>query len=213
MNTHADCLLQLNHLSGAAVHDLSSSFDNLPHTKHADGQYRLRRYSVVRINDGKVQALPGRSFVQSEQVNHFQGDVIRQFEDIEQSIIASKGMYEMCALFLEANNLSEQQDIEIHQIRIAAQAADTPVAPEGVHQDGFSHIAVVGIRRHNIDGGDFMVFKDKHQAPIMTLALDSGEVALLDDSKLWHYARPIRAHRPSEPGFMDVFVLTAKDEA
>jgi hypothetical protein len=41
--------------------------------------------------------------------------------------------------------------------------------------------------------------------------LGDGEVAMLADSKLWHNAQPIRTIDHDEMGYMDVFVLTAKD--
>ncbi len=45
--------LQLTHLSHDAVHQLAPSFSGLPKTTYADGNYRLRRYSVIRIVNEK----------------------------------------------------------------------------------------------------------------------------------------------------------------
>ncbi|BBM64506.1 hypothetical protein VA249_11520 [Vibrio alfacsensis] len=145
--------LHLTQLSMAAIEQLSPSFNGLPRTEHADGQYRLRRYSVVGFENGQVVDLNKNSFVQSSDINRFQGDVVRQFEPIEKEIISSEGFREMCALFMNANHLADGQEIEIHQIRITAIYDETQVAPEGVHQDGFDHIALVGVGRHNIMGG------------------------------------------------------------
>lgn len=156
--------LHLTQLSMAAIEQLSPSFEALPHTEHADGQYRLRRYSVVSFEGGQVIDLNKNSFVQSSDINRFQGDVIRQFEPIEKDILASEGFREMCALFVSANHLPNGQEIEIHQIRITALDSETQVAPEGVHQDGFDHIAMVGVGRHNIIGGDIMLYSSHNQA-------------------------------------------------
>ncbi|MBJ6896435.1 2OG-Fe dioxygenase family protein, partial [Vibrio cholerae] len=82
-------------------------------TEHADRQYRLRRYSVVSFEDGQVIDLNKNSFVQSSDINRFQGDVIRHFEPTEKDILASDGFREMCALFVSANHLSNGQEIEI----------------------------------------------------------------------------------------------------
>lgn len=101
--------LHLTQLSMAAIEQLSPSFEALPHTEHADGQYRLRRYSVVSFEDGQVIDLNKNSFVQSSDINRFQGDVIRQFEPIEKDILASDGFREMCALFVSANHLPNGQ--------------------------------------------------------------------------------------------------------
>lgn len=204
--------LHLTQLSMAAIEQLSPSFEGLPRTEHADGQYRLRRYSVVGFENGQVIDLNKNSFVQSSDINRFQGDVVRQFEPIEKGILSSDGFREMCALFVSANHLPEGQEIEIHQIRITAIYDETQVAPEGVHQDGFDHIALVGVGRHNIMGGDIMLYSSHNQAPFFRKVLENGEVAMLADSKLWHNAVPIRSVINDQEGHMDVFVLTATDK-
>ncbi len=204
--------LHLTQLSMAAIEQLSPSFNGLPRTEHADGQYRLRRYSVVVFENGQVVDLNKNSFVQSSDINRFQGDVVRQFEPIEKEIISSEGFREMCALFMNANHLADGQEIEIHQIRITAIYDETQVAPEGVHQDGFDHIALVGVGRHNIMGGDIMLYSSHNQAPFFRKVLENGEVAMLADSKLWHNAVPIRSVINDQEGHMDVFVLTATDK-
>ncbi len=202
--------LHLTQLSPEAIAQLSPSFETLPKTEHADGQYRLRRYSVVAIQSGQVQSLGKSEFVQSGDINRFQGDVVRQFEPIETATLDSIGMQEMCAMFARSNHLPDGHEIEIHQIRISAVYEKTEVAPEGVHQDGFEHIAIVGIDRHNIEGGDILLYLEFNEAPFFRKVLENGEVAMLADSVLWHNARPIRTVKEEEQGHMDVFVLTAK---
>lgn len=203
--------LQLTQLSEEAIQQLAPSFSHLPHTEHADGQYRLRRYSVVAFRDGQVIDLDKHEFMQTNDINRFQGDVVRQFEPIEASTLQSDGMREICEVFVESNGLANGQEIEIHQIRISAVYDETQVAPEGVHQDGFDHIAMVGMGRHNIEGGDIMLYNSFNEAPFFRKTLQSGEVAMLADNKLWHNATPIRTVIEGEEGHMDVFVLTAKD--
>lgn len=203
--------LQLTQLSEEAIQQLAPSFSHLPHTEHADGQYRLRRYSVVAFRDGQVIDLDKHEFMQTNDINRFQGDVVRQFEPIEASTLQSDGMREICEVFAESNGLANGQEIEIHQIRISAVYDETQVAPEGVHQDGFDHIAMVGMGRHNIEGGDIMLYNSFNEAPFFRKTLQSGEVAMLADNKLWHNATPIRTVIEGEEGHMDVFVLTAKD--
>lgn len=203
--------LQLTHLSHEAVHQLAPSFSGLPKTTHADGNFRLRRYSVVRMVNDKVLETNKHNFVQSEDINHFQGDVIREFEGIEHHILHSEGMNEMCQTFMELNQLPNGQEIEIHQMRIAAIYEETEIAPEGVHQDGFDHIALIGIDRSNIEGGELLIYKESNEAPFFRKILEDGEVAMLDDNKLWHNGKPIRLINQGQEGHMDVFVLTAKD--
>ncbi|USD64140.1 2OG-Fe dioxygenase family protein [Vibrio sp. SCSIO 43136] len=202
--------LQLSHLTAHTIEALAPSFSHLPHTKHADGKYRLRRYSVVNFYPHRLEVTEKHDFVQSEDINHFQGDVLRQFDPIEPHILQGDAMLEMCQLFADTNGLQAGHEIEIHQIRITAIYDETPVAPEGVHQDGFDHIAIIGIDRHNVVGGEVMIYNDNHEAPFFRKVLENGEVAMLDDHKLWHNAQPIRSISHGEEGHMDVFVLTAK---
>lgn len=203
--------LQLTKLSDNAISQLAPSFTKLPNTEHADGQYRLRRYSVVEFRDGKVIDLNKNEFMQTDEINRFQGNVVRQFEPVEHTTLASEGMREICEVFVQANGLANGQEIEIHQIRISAVYDETQVAPEGVHQDGFDHIALIGMGRHNIEGGDIMLYNSFNEAPFFRKTLQSGEVAMLADNKLWHNATPIRSVIEGEAGHMDVFVLTAKE--
>ena len=49
-----DTTLQLTQLSHAAVHQLAPSFTGLPKTTHADGNFRLRRYSVICVVNEKI---------------------------------------------------------------------------------------------------------------------------------------------------------------
>ncbi|MEC6796845.1 2OG-Fe dioxygenase family protein [Photobacterium sp. S4TG1] len=211
MNMPLVCNLQLTQLSDHAVTELAPSFKYLPHTPHADGEYRLRRYSIVRIHNGKIEHLPPTDFVQSNDINHFQGDVVRHFEALDEALIHCSGMLEMCALFQQANALPNDQPIEIHQMRIAALNGETPTSPEGIHQDGFEHIAVIGIDRHNINGGEFLVYKDKTASPFLCTTLQHGEMAILADDILWHNAHPIKAIKKHQQGYWDVFVLTTKE--
>jgi len=211
MQPQADFTLELTQLSAQAVKALAPSFASLPKTSHADGLYRLRRYSSIKLSEKGIQHLASHEFVQSQDINHFQGGVARQFEELEEHIINSDALLEMCEIFKQANNLSDQQVIDIHQMRITAIYEQTKVSPEGIHQDGFDHIAMIAIDRQNISGGELLIYNSNQESPFLHKVLDSGEVALLDDHRLWHNATPIALLNKSEEGHMDVFVLTAKD--
>ncbi|MFI8416771.1 2OG-Fe dioxygenase family protein [Serratia sp. NPDC078593] len=199
-------------LSPQATHQLMPSFAALPQTQHADGKYRLRRYSVITLLDDHVKEVGPRDFVQSDEINHFQGNVVRHFEPIDHDVLQSAGMAEMCKLFAETNALPEDAEIEIHQMRVVAIDQETQVAPEGIHQDGFDHIAMIAIHRQNIVGGEIMLYTDNHQPPFFKKALADGEAVLLADNKLWHNATPISTVEPKEEGHLDIFVLTARGD-
>ena len=210
VNYH-NSLLQLCHLSSDAK-EVAASFDELPETDHADGKYRLRAYSQLRASgQGHITRLPARSFTQSSQYNKLQGDISRRFKDVHYSVIDSDFMREMCHLFLACGDLTGDTKIEIHQIRVITLFDSTEVSPEGVHQDGYDCIAMVGINRHNVTGGELLVYDDKTEAPFLTRALGDRDMAMLDDRKLWHSANPIEPLTSTEQGHMDLFVLTANN--
>ncbi|MFD2179616.1 2OG-Fe dioxygenase family protein [Veronia pacifica] len=208
--SQADYMMQLCHISEQSVRELEPSFEQLPTTPYADGQYRLRRYSVVRCHHCELEHLAHQTFCQTENINHHQGGVVRNFEEIEEVVIGSTGLLELCQLFKDHNELNDDNPIEIHQMRVITFDEVTPVSPEGIHQDGFDHIAIAAIDRQNVQGGEILVYKDKTERPFFNLALDDGDVALLDDHQLWHNANPIRAMNPKHQGHIDLFVLTAK---
>ena len=212
-------LLELHKLSEEAVKDLTKSFGNLPKTTHADGQYRLRRYSIIKASgQGEITRLPILKFKQSSEFNKFQGDVDRRFESIEGSVINSDGMKEMYHLFLQNCDISGDTQIDVHQMRVITLHKETQVSPEGAHQDGYDHIAMIGINRANIKGGEILVYnyktknKTNEKTPFFNRALDNGDMIILDDKKFWHNANPIIAKNPKKLGYMDLFVLTARDE-
>ena len=220
-------LLQLNKLSDEAVKSLAESFDRLPHTDHKDGQYRLRRYSVVEVRttfwnakeEAEVTKLEHRRFMQDATLNKHQGGMKRDFEEIEDGVIESGGMKEMCLAFKQGNKLIDGQEVEIHQMRVTTLGDGlTPVAPEGIHQDGFDHIAMIGINRFNLRGGGLLVYekydpKMEHMnpaVPFLEKKLAAGEMIMIRDDIFWHNARDVWPLDRKEQGYGDWFILCAK---
>ena len=211
-------LLKLNRLGDDEVESLQPSFDNLRETPHKDGKYRLRRYSVIELRtsfwnakiEAEISRLPTRNFSQSEEINKHQGGMSRLFEEIEDNALFSEGMKAACLEFKNHYDLVDGQEIEIHQMRvITLNNESTPVSPEGIHQDGFDCIAMLGVNRHNVSGGELMVYKHQGSEPFMTYTLCNGDMAMLNDSKLWHNATPIVPWDDAEGGSLDLFVFCA----
>ena len=213
-------LLQLNYLDGSDVEDVKESFNNLPHTNHKDGKYRLRRLSFVEVRtefwNAKTEAvitkLKNRVFNQSAKYNEHQGGMNRKFEDIEDYVLQSQTMKEICLTFISENNLIGGQEIDVHQMRVATQEdGQAQASPEGVHQDGFDHIAMISVNRHNIRGGELLAYTSKEKDPFMSYALESGDMLMLNDRKLWHNAPPVEAIDKTESGYGDWFILCARE--
>jgi len=204
--------IKLEQISSWGVRTVRDSFNKLPTTDHRDGQYRLRRYSKIKLSDTdhfKYMKMESEPFNQSASYNKFQGNIPREFEDIEDEVVESGGMLEMCDTFLESSGFSDDHEIEIHQIRIITRDEPSPVSPEGVHQDGYRFIAMVGINRYNITGGNLLVCKTYEGNPILDFPLESGEMVMIDDKAMWHNATQIKPVDPDVQGYMDAFILTA----
>ena len=205
--------IKLEQISPWGVSTVKDSFNKLPKTNHRDGEYRLRRYSKIKLSDTddfKYMKMESEPFNQSAHYNQFQGGVDRKFEDIEDEVVHSGGMMEMCDTFLQSSGFSDDHEIEIHQMRIVTKNELTPVSPEGVHQDGYRLIAMVGINRYNITGGNLLVCKTYEGKPIVDFPLESGEMIMLDDRAMWHDATQIKPVNNSVQGWMDAFILTAR---
>ena len=101
-------------------------------------------------------------------------------------------------------------EVEIHQMRVITLDDKTPVSPEGVHQDGYDFIAIIGIERYNISGGQAFVHRTYGGKAIFESSLKSGEMLMINDKKLWHNANGIFRMHPDMQGYMDAFILTAR---
>ena len=204
--------LKMTKISNWAINSISDSFDRLPKTDHRDGQYRLRRYSSVRLSDLYsfiFEKLKSEAFNQAVQYNQYQGGVPRHFEEIEDSVIESGGMLEIFDTFLESCGFTDDNVIDVHQMRIITDGETVPVSPEGTHQDGYKYIAIVGVNRKNVDGGDLLVFKEQKGYPFLGMVMQPGEMVIINDKQLWHSAKPIRTIDIERSGYMAAFILTA----
>ena len=188
---------------------MQSSFNDLPHTGHADSEFRLRRYSVIDFCGVPV----GEStFTQSSDYNKYQGDVLREFEAIEDSVVNSKCFKRMLGLFRYAGEI-DLEDTGVHQMRVTVpkSMSSAELSPEGPHQDGYDAVGIFSINRHNLCGGELLVFDDKDAHPFWTMILKPGEVVVFNDREVWHDGNSVtRDVEGVDENYMDVFVLTAR---
>jgi len=205
-------LLTLDRLSPQAVVDLAPSFESLPQTDHKDGQYRLRRYSLIELmlEPKAFKELSVDTFMQTDKYNEFQGNVDRRFENLEPDVLHGEGMKEAVYRFRMLNNLPMGTLVDIHQMRVITLYEDTPVSPEGVHRDGYDCIMMLGIARHNVEGGNLLVYQEKDGDHFMSLPLTAGSMVIINDRELWHNAQAIQSQDKSQDGYVDAFIMTAK---
>ena len=202
-------LLQLRFINQANIDVVKPSFDNLPANPYADGEFRKRRYSVIKFQDGELKLQAAKAFVQDDSINTFQGNVERTYENLEQSLLESDGMKSIVSEFCQLTGIDEDRDIEIHQFRMLAIDSDTPAAPEGVHQDGFDHVCICGVSHENLGGGELLVYENKQAEPCFKMEIKDGMFALINDRQVWHNATPMNKVDASKPGYLDCFVLTS----
>lgn len=200
--------------AAGAAEQLAVSFHTLKPSEYKDGSFRLRRYSTFdyRRSSGEAVLQANSQFVQGDDLNTFQGNVARTYDDLIDDTIASEGFAEMMRCFAEEADLPEQTKIEVHQMRIVAKNADQAAesTPEGIHQDGFDRIGVFTVARQNAEGGDLYLWRNKNDAePLASCTPQAGDFCVLNDKLLWHSASPVRSADAAEQGYWDLFVLTA----
>ena len=209
-------ILQIIKIDADLLDEIKDSFNHLPETDHADGKYRLRKYSRVRVTDvnqtGKISVVDCEvdQFTQSEKYNKHQGGMLRKFENIDPSVISGSAMKEMARAFMSACNVPNLLLMDVHQMRVKCSGGATQLSPEGWHQDGYDNIAMIGGDRNNIIGGELLLSTHKTESPFLQATLDTGTMMIVDDSHLWHNGRSIQPIKDDEPAWMDVIVFTSK---
>tara|TARA_R110002020_G_scaffold438168_1_gene648586 strand:+ start:1858 stop:2523 length:666 start_codon:yes stop_codon:yes gene_type:complete len=203
--------MQLDKMSDTALDKMAGVFDDLPTTSHADGKYRLRRYSRVQMSPETMvyETLDGNKFTQSSKYNNFQGDVARSFESISDDTIKGYAFWELCSRFINTFRFPLNNVVEVHQMRVITLDDETPVAPEGIHQDGYDGICIACVERHNVEGGHLLIHREKDSPPIANFALENGDLAYINDRVLWHDATTLSRKDSSQDGYMDLIILTA----
>jgi len=212
----ANTILQIIKVDPELMDQIKPSFDELPETDHADGTYRLRKYSKVKAQEPRnsgfwsIEQLDIDTFVQSSKYNEHQGGMVRKFEHIDKTVIQSGAIKEMVTTFYDACNLHDRHEIDVHQIRVKCTGGATQLSPEGWHQDGYDCIAMIGINRCNIIGGEILLSTSKEVPPFLQAIMDPGTMVIIDDSHLWHNGRSIQPLENGKPAYMDAMVFTAK---
>jgi hypothetical protein len=207
----ANTILQITKIDPGYLNQIKRSFNDLPETDHTDGSYRLRKYSRVGVNSSlEVEDLNVNTFTQSTKYNQHQGGMKRNFDGIDKDILNSAGMRELVGAFCEGCKLGDYFTMDIHQMRVRCKGGATQLSPEGWHQDGYDCIAMIGIDRCNIIGGEVLLSTSKTEKPFLQAVMDPGTMVIVDDSHLWHNGRSIQPIDDDKPAYMDAMVFTVK---
>ena len=188
---------------------MAPSFARLPVDPYIAGAFRRRRFSHFIGRADALRRLKHTAFYQSQQVNRYLGGVRREYEELEDELIATAAFRALVAEFHEFLRLDgATSELGVHQIRIVC----TPdlqgdPAPEGVHQDVFDHVGIFCVARDNVVGAQTRLYRPKAEA-IFARELRPGEALFVNDREVFHYTDPVRPAVPGE-GHRDVFVFTA----
>ncbi|WP_274584704.1 2OG-Fe dioxygenase family protein [Neisseria leonii] len=209
-------LWRTGRLNADGLPAVGASFDTLRPSAYQDGGYRLRRYSkfAYRRGSGQLRLLPNSGFIQSSELNRFQGGVARTYDEITEETFSAPGFAEMFAAFAQTASLPENTVIEVHQMRIIAKPTGeaAPATPEGIHRDGFDYVGVFTVARRNTQGGELFVWHRPDDAqPLAACLPEAGEYCVLNDRAVWHSASPVGA-ADSGSAYWDLFVLTVNVE-
>ena len=212
-------ILQVVKVEPSLIEGIKDSFNNLPETDHADGKYRLRKYSKVRATpygqhpeSFHIEDLNISNFTQSEKYNKHQGGKKRTFINVDEDVIKSSAMQELVGSYWEANSFPLNIEFDIHQMRVKCKGGATQLSPEGWHQDGYDCVAMIGVHRENIIGGEILLSTSKTDNPFLSAVIDCGTMVIIDDSYLWHNGRSIQPIEDNKPAYMDVIVFTGKNK-
>lgn len=208
----ANCLASyvLEMLTAIEVKSLQRSFANLPADPYLEGGYRFRRLSHFQVEGDRLIKLPHRRLFQSKQINPLLGDVVREYDELEDELIQLEDFQRMIWEFFQFCQLcSSFKEIGVHQIRTTASSnkLGNP-APEGIHRDGVDVVGIFSVDRHGIGGGKTHLYRNKQdESPVFSKVLHSGEFLVFKDDQYFHYTSPVNA-TDTDQGTRDVFVLT-----
>jgi hypothetical protein len=201
----------LEMLTAIKVDQFKPFFDNLPADPYLAGNYRFRRLSHFRIDGDRLTKLPHRRLFQSKNYNPLLGDVVREYEELEDGLVDLEDFQKVIWEFFQFCQLcTDKNEVAVHQIRTTAtfQQAGNP-APEGIHRDGVDLVGIFSVNREGIDGGETHLYKsqNKNGSPAISKVLHPGEFLVFKDDQYFHYTSPVSASE-TQQGVRDVFVFT-----
>jgi hypothetical protein len=207
----ASCLASyvLEMLTAIKVDECETSFDRLPLDPYLEDGYRFRRLSHFKVSGDHLTKLPHRRMLQSKVYNPLLGDVIREYEELDDELIQLESFQKIIWEFFQFCQLcSTSHEVAVHQIRTVATSLKVGnPAPEGIHRDGVDLVGIFSVHRSKVEGAETHLYKTKNDKPVFSKVLSPGEFLVFRDDQYFHYTSPIHA-TSTEQGVRDVFVLT-----
>ena len=203
---------KLRNFTSVDIGVFENYFEELPYDPYVKGNFRKRRFSSIKKDHyGHFEILPHKTFTQSADVNDLLGDVVREYEEIDENLILSDDFSKIVEGFSALVGVNPYiQEIGIHQMRIlCSEYIKGEPAPEGRHQDGFDFIGIFCARRIKVEGGISELFLGKEdEDAILEKMLEENELLVVNDREVFHNATKLTPV-DMELGYRDVFVFTA----
>lgn len=190
---------------------LQLSFDSLVPDPYMPAECGIRKRRFGRfqsMRDGEFASLPGKVFVQSTEINRVSGGIRRQFAPLEDDIRNSNSL--RCLIqFLAGLIDGSTHDwlVNVHQFRVETNGAPASAAPEGVHRDGHDFIAIISVRRQNIEGGINSIYGEHKELLLTTLLSNPFDTLLINDRTTFHDVTPIQPAAGKGAGLRDTLIL------
>ena len=205
---------KLRNFTSVGIGEFENFFKDMPYDPYVKGNFRKRRYSSIKVNDtGNLVTQPHKKFIQKSDVNDLLGDVEREYEELDATLLKSSEFIKIVNGFVNLTGIDPTQtEIGIHQIRIHSSIyINGEPAPEGRHKDGFDFVGIFCAKRHKITGGESELFLNKDdfdEDAILRKLLKENEMLVVNDKEVFHNATKLNP-TGVDLGYRDVFVFTA----
>lgn len=188
--------------------DFKNKFDELT----SDNNYsttRYRLYSLLNVEDMNNIELIGSRFLQSSTYNKSKlGNVLREYEHVNVSKDPCfKNIVQYFVNRVYEKSSKKCRYVTAHQIRVEVQNNYVTPVPEGIHQDGYSFIAIICVNRFNIFGGESKIFS-LNERELYSTTLYEGDILFVNDREVKHYVTNIMRTNEDTHGYRDIIVLT-----
>lgn len=198
-----------DYLSSNEYLALKKSFNKLNRDIYFDNE-RYRNFSLINTKTDNYTIIGDLKFTQSNKINKFNGNIIRDYENINKLLLQNKFLKKLIVDFKSYVRFHYNYTpnmIKIHQIRVCIDGTNNEIVPEGIHNDGYNCIGIFCVNRENITGGDNIIYDDKLKKLHSTI-LNPGDFLILNDNKLFHYVEKTENINKSMKGYRDMLIFT-----
>lgn len=204
-----NCINYRDDLSTKEFINLKNSFDKLNKDNYYKSE-RYRNFSLVDIETNNYKLIGNLKFYQSSYLNNINGNIIRNYENINKTLLKNKFLKKLILDFKNVVKFHynyEPNMIKIHQIRVCIDNNNKFIVPEGIHNDGYNCIGIFCVNRENITGGKNVIY-DNEKNKLYNNILNPGDFLIFNDNNLLHDVEDIKNVYKGKKGYRDVLIFT-----